>query len=223
MWWGEMPYAAYVALLAARAPASAPAAAALLLGPPIFFRCNLPLPPSGAAVLPLCRTGVLPGLGISESAISEPSVLPTTSTASSPFSSLTQDSTLSGRLKTRGEGVLETRPGLDRLSSGSPSLPPGGYFRFFPLVFFPCCSCAFSACLARTGESRRRDEGVCAQSYAWCTHIPHLIIYSHLVSISSSSRRRETISFGFRASGLKSAPEITIRWICRVSYTNKTS
>ena len=36
---------------------------------------------------------------------------------------------------------------------------------------------------------------------------------SHFFSISSSSRRRETTSFGFRVSGLKFPPLMTMRWI----------
>lgn len=35
----------------------------------------------------------------------------------------------------------------------------------------------------------------------------------HFFSSSSSSRRRLTTSFGFKVSGLKLPPEITIRWI----------
>ena len=35
-------------------------------------------------------------------------------------------------------------------------------------------------------------------------------LHSHRVSISSSSRRRETISLALRVSGLKSPPEMTI-------------
>lgn len=150
-------------MLAARAPARAPADAAALPEPsPLnFFRCILPRPPSGTDVFllpfppPFFRMGVLPGLGVS----STPSVIPTSTISSPPFSSLAPDTTLSGRLKTRGEGEPDTRPGLGLFPSGSSSFPFGWFLRFLFFDFLLevasvcCCSSAFfSACLARTVE-----------------------------------------------------------------------
>ena len=141
---------ANAALLAARAPAMAPADAAALieLPPPPFLFWNFPRPPSGAGVFVLrflsffCATGEFWGGG--------PSAPPIMSiTGSPPFmatSELAADMTLTGRLeKTRGEGEAET---LGFFESGSPAFP-GRPFLFFPLDLLPC-SCSFSACLART-------------------------------------------------------------------------
>lgn len=173
--------------------------------------------------------GVLPGLETSE-ATSEPSLLPTTSTMSSPFIiSLLPERTLSGLLNTRGEGVPEAAF-LGLFRSGSPSFPLGRILRFLLFVFLPCSCCSrarFSACLARTARRMRNSSVMLLRMQYYGPHswlyyytieaCSCSSIHSHLVSISSSSNSSDTISLGFRASGLKSPPEITILWICRAA------
>ena len=159
---------ANAALLAARAPAIAPADAAELMEPPPppFFFWNFPRPPSGADVLVLCflsffgATGEFCGGGPSG-----PSAPPIISTAGSPpfmgVSELAADMTLTGRLeKMRGEGDADT---LGFFESGSPEFPERP-FLFFPLDFLPC-SCSFSACLARTGGKQQSMITVYEQVY----------------------------------------------------------
>lgn len=150
------PRVANAALLAARAPAIAPADAAALIDPlpPPFLFWNLPRPPSGADVFPLCFFCFkLPLVGVWERLSVTPSTLPMSTTRSPPFIAtselLAADMTLAGLLlKMRGEGEVET---FGLFESGSLSRLLGRLFRFFPFDFFPCsCSCNFSACLART-------------------------------------------------------------------------
>ena len=52
------------------------------------------------------------------------------------------------------------------------------------------------------------------QSLAHYMYINHTGVNLHRDSISSSSKRSETISLVLRVFGLKSPPEITIFWIC---------
>ena len=173
------------------------------------------------------RTGVLPGLeGVSETLVfmaSTPSVL-ITSIRSSPFKVsvlLAIERTLSGLLlKMSGEGVVDMIPVpvLGLFPKGSISRPLGGFFRFLLLLAFLACSiwsitAFFSACFAKTAIKRKQQFHLECFIHI-CKHIVRYMYYLlnclHLVSISSSSSRSETISLGFKVSGLKSPPEITI-------------
>ena len=148
---------ANAALLAARAPAIAPADAAALIDPPPFLLWNFPRPPRGAEVFPRCFLPFFPlpppagGFWPPSVTGPAPSTPPTISTTWSPpfmaVSVLAEDMTLTGRLeKTRGEGDVEM---FSFFESGSLELFERP-FLFLPLHLFPC-SCSFSACFARTG------------------------------------------------------------------------
>ena len=156
----EYPRVANAALLAASAPAIAPADAAALIDPPPppFLLWNFPRPPSGADVFVLCFLSFFPPLGTTRElwggVPSAPSTPPTMSTTGSPpfmaTSELAADKTLTGRLeKMRGEGDADT---LGFFDSGSLLELVDRPFLFLPLDLLPC-SCSFSACLARTGRT----------------------------------------------------------------------